>query len=85
MPNIPVEYDDVEVLQTSAFGFWCRIPGHKMTVFVGAIVPTRGTTIRGVGDRGRLVVPKWFAEDEGLPVPAEDLVDARNGRRREHS
>ena len=39
---------------------------NDMEVFVGRAVPQEGTTIRMKGDRGRLVVPQWFVDGQGL-------------------
>jgi hypothetical protein len=59
-----VAYDDVRVLRRSDPGLWCRIDGVEL--FVARLVPRPGTTVRMAGDRGRLVVPEWFALDHGL-------------------
>jgi hypothetical protein len=67
MPQSPVTFDAVEVLSTTIFGMTCRV--GQRAVFVRSGVPKPGTTIRVQGDVGRLVVPKWFALQEGLPVP----------------
>jgi hypothetical protein len=45
----------------------CRIDGRN--VFVGSAVPLSGTTIRVAGNIGRLVLPHWFAVQEGLAAP----------------
>jgi hypothetical protein len=37
-------------------------------VFVGKYVPVDGTTVARRGDRGRLVVPREFAEEQRLPT-----------------
>jgi hypothetical protein len=67
MPQSPVTFDAVQVLSTTIFGMTCRV--GRRDVFVRAGVPKPGTTIRNQGDVGRLVVPKWFALQERLPVP----------------
>ena len=65
MPDTPVSYEDVEVLEHDGLGFTCRI--GAMRVFVGKYVPIDGTTVRRKGDRGRLTLPRWFVEQQGLP------------------
>jgi hypothetical protein len=69
MPESPIAYEHVEVLRTDGLGMWCRIDGRE--VHVGSGVKKSGTTIRAVGDHGRLVVPRWFAVQERLPLPAD--------------
>ena len=67
MPDRPVVYDDVEVLEDDGLGFSCRIGNDR--VFIGKYVPLEeGTTIRRRGDRGRLALPRWFVEQQGLPL-----------------
>jgi hypothetical protein len=65
-PQAPVVYDDVEVLDSDGLGLTCRIGNER--VFVGKYVPIDGTTIRHKGDRGRLTLPRWFVEQQGLPL-----------------
>jgi hypothetical protein len=67
MPQTPVTFDAVEVLSTTVFGMTCRVSGREVFVRSGVLKP--GTTVRDQGDVGHLVVPKWFALQEGLPVP----------------
>jgi hypothetical protein len=66
MPQTPVTYDNVEIVRQSGTGNWVRIGGRA--VFVGESVGLPGTTIHRPGDRGRLVLPHWFAEAWGLPA-----------------
>ena len=66
MPRSPISYDDVEIVRQSDTGNWVRI-GHR-DVFIGQTVRLVGTTIHRPGDRGRLVLPYWFAEAWGLAV-----------------
>ena len=66
MSPAAVIFEQVEILRVIEFGFWCRIDGREL--FVGRNVPQAGTTIRLQGDRGRLVLPTWFAIDQGLPT-----------------
>jgi hypothetical protein len=35
-------------------------------VFVGSAVPLSGTTVTVVRQVGRLVLPRWFVEQEGI-------------------
>ena len=66
MPRSPVSYDDVEIIRQSDTGNWVRI--GRRDVFIGQTVRLDGTTIRRPGDRGRLVLPCWFAEVWGLSL-----------------
>ena len=66
MPETPITYDDVEVVEVDGLGFTCRIGNER--VFIGRYVPLNGTTIRVVGDRGSLTLPRWFVEQQGLPL-----------------
>ena len=66
MPETPITYEDVEVVEADGSGFTCRIGNER--VFIGKYVPLNGTTIRMAGDRGRLALPRWFVEQQGLPV-----------------
>ena len=67
MPESPVVYDDAEVLEQDDLGFVCRIVGNERA-FVGKYVYLPGTTVQRPGDRGRLVLPRWFVEQQGLPL-----------------
>ena len=67
MPESPITYENVEVTRCNDLGFWCRFKDSE--VFVGRNVPLSGTTIHRVGDCGRLVIPRWFVEDKGIPEP----------------
>ena len=74
MPQTPITYEDAEVTRDSDFGFFCRVAGRKTEFFVGEAMPLTGTTVRRQrGDRGRLIIPRWFAEQNGLPIPPEHL------------
>ena len=66
MPQTPIVYDDAEVLDADGSGFTVRIGNTR--AFVGKYVPADGTTIHRAGDRGRLVLPRWYAEQQGLPL-----------------
>ena len=66
MPETAVVYDDVEVLDDDDLGFTCRIGNER--VFVGKYVGLTGTAVRRKGDRGRLALPRWFVEQQGLPL-----------------
>jgi hypothetical protein len=65
MPDTPVTYDDAECLDLDGLGLTVRIGNER--VFVGKYVPMAGTTIRAKGDRGTLMLPRWFVEQQGLP------------------
>jgi hypothetical protein len=66
MPDKPVVYEDVEVLEDDGPGFVCRIGSAR--TFVAKYVPLPGTTVQRKGDRGSLALPRWFAEQQGLPL-----------------
>jgi hypothetical protein len=66
VPDTPVTFDDVECLEVDGLGYTCRLGSER--VFVGKYVSLPGTTIRMQGDRGRLVLPRWFVEQQGLPL-----------------
>ena len=66
MPESPVVYEDVEVLHDDALGFVCRIGNER--VLVSKYLPIDGTNLRRKGDRGRLALPRWFVEQQGLPL-----------------
>ena len=83
MPETRVVYDNVEVLEHDGLGFTCRIGNAR--VFVGKYVPMDGTDIGRKGDRGRLALPRWFAEQQGLPLDqhlADGEVEAWYARAR---
>jgi hypothetical protein len=66
MPETALTYDDVEVLDEDDLGFTCRIGNQR--AFIGKYVPLDGTTARHRGERGRLSLPRWFVEQQGLPL-----------------
>jgi hypothetical protein len=66
VPDTPIVYEDVELLEQDGLGFTCRIGNER--VFVGKYVPLEGTTVRVRGDRGQLALPRWFVEQQGLPL-----------------
>jgi hypothetical protein len=68
VPETPITFEGVEVLTRTDLGMSCRIDGHRL--FVGVAVPLAGTTIRFAGERGRLVLPRWFVQEHGLTSPA---------------
>ena len=73
MPEMPIVYDDVEVLDHDAVGFTCRIGNRR--AFIGKNVPVDGTTVHRKGDRGRLTLPRWFVQQQGLPL-SRHMTDA---------
>jgi len=65
MPGTPIAFENVEMLTTGSLGHTFRIAGRVM--FIGWAVPLRsGTTVAIVGQVGRLVLPRWFVEQEGI-------------------
>jgi hypothetical protein len=67
MPDTPITFEDVELLEDSGLAWHVRIQGK--VVIVGRARPLQGTTIRSPGNRGRLVLPRWAVEDLGLTEP----------------
>jgi hypothetical protein len=66
VPESAVVYEDAELLEQDGLGYTCRIGNER--VFVGKYVPLAGTTIHAQGDRGRLCLPRWFVEQQALPL-----------------
>jgi hypothetical protein len=66
MPESAVVYDDVEILDHDGLGFTVRIGNER--AFVGKYVKLPGSTVQRRGDRGRLVLPRWFVEQQALPL-----------------
>jgi hypothetical protein len=66
VPDTLITYEDVECLEVDELGYTCQLGSER--VFVGKYVSLPGTTIRAHGDRGRLVLPRWFVEQQGLPL-----------------
>jgi hypothetical protein len=56
--------EDVEVVGETDLTLMCRIRGRRVMVPRLQIDPR--STVRRTGDRGRLVVPRWLADDLGL-------------------
>lgn len=76
MPETPITYEDVELIEVDGLGLTCRIGNARL--FVGKYVPLPGTTVQRTGDRGRLTLPRWFVEQQGLPLSrlmSDDDVD----------
>ena len=64
MPDTPITFDDVELVTDAGLTRHYRI--GKRVVVIGRAVPLDGTTVYAVGQVGRLVLPRWFAETVGL-------------------
>jgi hypothetical protein len=56
--------DDVEVVGETDLTLICRLRGRRVMVPRLQIDPR--TTVRRVGDRGTLVIPRWLADDLGV-------------------
>jgi len=56
--------DDVEVVGETDITLICRIRGRR--VMVARLQIDRRSTVRQVGDRGTLIVPRWLANDLGV-------------------
>jgi len=82
MAERAVIYEDVEVLEHDGRSLTCRIGNDR--VVVRRYVPIDGTMIRQTGDRGRLALPRWYVEQQGLPLerhPSDHEVRSADGRR----
>ena len=66
MPETAILYEDVEVLEADGLGLTCRIGQER--VFIGKYVPIEGTTVHRKGDKGVLALPRWFVEQQALPL-----------------
>lgn len=64
MADSSVQFDDVEVLRDGGLALLCVIGGKQVWVPKAQMLP--GSQLTKAGDRGRLVVPDWFAADHGL-------------------
>ena len=64
MPETPIVFDGVKMLNACSLGHTFRIRGKD--VFVGSAVPLEGTTVGIVGQVGRLILPRWFVDQEGI-------------------
>jgi hypothetical protein len=59
-----VAIEDVEVIGETELTLICRIRGRR--VMIPRLQIDRRSTVRRVGDRGRLIVPRWLADDLDL-------------------
>jgi len=59
-----VELDDVEAVADTGLALICVIKGRRVPVPPHAIEP--GSTVRQVGDRGKLIIPVWMARNLGV-------------------
>jgi hypothetical protein len=67
MPETPITFDGVLVIETTEITFRCLVEDKE--VVIGNLQPLKGTTVRVKGDRGRLVLPRWAVRDLGLTEP----------------
>ena len=68
MSETTITFDGVEVLAASDLAM--RVQVQDKVIVVGNSEPLAGTTIRWLGDRGRLVLPSWAVRELGLSEPA---------------
>lgn len=68
MPETPVTFDDVELVEANGMTLRCRVQGKL--VIVGSLQALPGTTVRRPGDRGRLMLAPWAVQSLGLTEPA---------------
>jgi hypothetical protein len=64
MAEPSVRFDDVEVLRDSGLALLCLIRGKHVWVPKAQLLS--GSCVMQPGDRGTVVVPEWFALDQGL-------------------
>ena len=62
-----VAFEDVAVIADSGLALRCRVNGHE--VWIGKLQLQPGSTVDGVGGRGRLVLKRWMLADLGLESP----------------
>jgi hypothetical protein len=62
--RLSVSFPDVRVLQDEGTRLLCIIAGNEVWVPVAAM--RRGNEVWAVGDRGTLIVARWFAERANL-------------------
>jgi hypothetical protein len=68
MSEPTITFENVEVVASSDLAMQVRVQGK--VVFIGSAQPLRGTTIRRLGQRGRLVLSLWTVRELGLSAPA---------------
>jgi len=68
MSDTTVTFDDVEVVAASDLAMRVQVQGK--VIVVGSTQPLAGTTIRWLGERGSLVLPRWAVRELGLSEPA---------------
>ena len=70
MPRTPIAFESVQVISTTELTMRCRV--QSKVIVVGNLQVLSGTTVRNVGDVGRLVLPRWAVHDLGLTEPAPE-------------
>jgi hypothetical protein len=63
MPGDTVTITDVEVIREGGLALLCRVNGLDIWIPHAQIL---NNGVRATGDRGTIVVPTWFAADQGL-------------------
>ena len=67
MPASPVAvFEKVVVISDKSFSVVYRIDGHADMVTVEPLQILKGSTASREGERGRLVLPEWYAKELGL-------------------
>jgi hypothetical protein len=70
-----VECPEVEVVRDTGLVLVCRVGDRQVMIPPMHMLP--GTTVRRPGDRGRLVLPRWFAAEIGVEHACASGNDAR--------
>jgi hypothetical protein len=63
MADDTVTITDVEVIREGGLALLCRVRGKEIWIPHAQIL---NAGVQTVGQRGSIVVPKWFADDHGL-------------------
>jgi hypothetical protein len=63
MADDTITISNVEVVREGGLALLCRIRGKELWIPRAQIL---NGGVRAAGDRGTIVVPKWFAADHGL-------------------
>jgi hypothetical protein len=68
-----VEFDDVEAIRDGGLALLCRVHGRDVWIPTRKLAET--SYVRKVGDRGKLVIPRWLAVGLAL-IDGSDMPGA---------